>query len=245
MSTDARKNPAAQLAPILHLLQKSPLFGGLSDADFAFALDLMQAEVREYARGEFLRHMGEESSAFGFVLSGAIGIYTDDLDGNRVLMACVTQGETFGESLSYLAVPSSPVYIVAAEDARVLLLRTAPLRHPTLDSRVFSMRDRFAAMLASRTLAMNDRIQVLSKRTLREKLRTFFAQNCRKNHAPTFSVPFDREGLALYLGCDRAALSRELSRMQREGILEFYRNSFRILHPSRCICNEEEGENGV
>lgn len=245
MSTDANKTPVAQQAPILHLLQKSPLFCGLSDADFAFALDLMQAEVREYARGEFLRRMGEESTAFGFVLSGAVGIYTDDLDGNRVLMACVTQGETFGESLSYLAVPSSPVYIVAVEDARVLLLRTAPLRHPTLDPRIFAMRDRFAAMLASRTLAMNDRIQVLSKRTLREKLLTFFAQNCRKNHAPTFSVPFDREGLALYLGCDRAALSRELSRMQKEGILEFYRNSFRILHPSRCICNVEEEENGV
>ena len=245
MRSDARKNPLLQLAPVLRLLEKSPLFHGLSDADFAFALDLMEAEVREYARGEFLRHMGEESTAFGFVLSGVVGVYSDDLDGNRVLMASVEAGESFGESLCYLAHPAAPVCIEASEDARVLFLRTAPLRHPSPDPRVFALRDRFTATLASRTLAMNDRIQILSKHTLREKLLTFFAQNCRKNRAATFQIPFDREGLALYLGCDRAALSRELSRMQKEGIIEFYRNSFRILHSTRCICNEDVGENGV
>ena len=244
MPHTAKKDGALTAADRL-LLQKSPLFAGLAEEDFSFALSLMEAEERAYIKGELLHRAGEPILSFGFVLAGAVGVYSDDLDGNRVLMASVTQGETFGESLCYLAVPSAPVGIFAQEDSRVLFLRTSPLRHPAQDPRIFAMRDRFAAMLAARTLVMNDRIQILSKRTLREKLLTFFAQNCRKYRASTFRIPFDRADLALYLGCDRAALSRELSHMQKEGIIEFYRNSFRILHPSRCICNEEDGENGV
>lgn len=243
--THNAKNVSVPDAAACALLQKSPLFAGLSEPDCAFALSLLGAEVRSYAKGEFLHRAGDPVSFFGFVLSGVIGVYSDDLDGNRVLMASVETGDSFGESLCYLAHPAAPVCIEASEDARVLLLHTAVLRRPSPDPRVFALRDRFTATLASRTLVMNDRIQILSKRTLREKLLTFFAQACRKNRAPTFSVPFDREGFALYLGCDRTALSRELSKMQKEGIIEFYRNSFRILHPTRCICNENDDGSGV
>ena len=238
-------HPLLQDTHTAALLRASVLFSGLSDADLEFALQLMQAEERRYTRGEILHRAGEPISFFGLVLDGSVGVYADDLDGNQVLMASVSAGETFGESLSYLAHPAAPVYMLAYDDARVLLLATAPLRHPTLDARVFVMRDRFAAMLAARALALNDRIQVLAKHTLREKLLTFFAQNLSKTNSTTFTLPYDRAALALYLGCDRSALSRELSLMQREGIIEFYRNSFRILHTSRCNCNENAAKDGV
>ena len=76
---------------------------------------------------------------------------------------------------------------------------------------------------------MNDRVQILSKTTIREKIVTFLSQYSNRFGSKTFSVPFDRETLALYLGVNRSALSRELSAMQRDGILEYYKNSFKIL----------------
>ncbi|MBQ2118632.1 MAG: winged helix-turn-helix domain-containing protein, partial [Clostridia bacterium] len=76
---------------------------------------------------------------------------------------------------------------------------------------------------------MNSRIQILSKLTLREKLLTFFSDQAKKSGADTFSVPLDRKDMATYLGADRSALSRELSRMKREGLIDYYRNSFRII----------------
>jgi len=84
-------------------------------------------------------------------------------------------------------------------------------------------------MLAERTLRMNDRVQILSRPLLRDKLTTFFAQCEHRYGSKTFRVPFDRAGMALYLGVNRSALSRELSDMQAEGLIDFYRNSFRIL----------------
>lgn len=230
----------------MSILSTSPLFRGLSESERAYALSLLAAEERHYPRGRFLHRAGEPLTWFGLLLSGAVGVYADDLDGNRVQMAQVAPGETFGESLCYLALPEAPVCILATEESRVLCLRTDALRRPDLDPRVFALRERFVSMLAARTLAMNDRIQILSKTTLREKLTTFFAQCVRKYGSRIFSLPLDRAGLALYLGSNRSALSRELSAMQKEGLLTFYRNSFRLSHASfGCICNKKDDKNEV
>ena len=80
---------------------------------------------------------------------------------------------------------------------------------------------RFVTMLAGRTLAMNDRIQILSRPTLRGR----YVRRAGK----CFAIPFDRADMAAYLGTDRSALSRELGRMQREGLLRFRKNRFEIL----------------
>ena len=75
---------------------------------------------------------------------------------------------------------------------------------------------------------MNQRVQILSRNTLRMKLITFLSQYAAEK-GDRFTIPFDRASMAAYLGADRSALSRELSRMQAEGILAFHRNHFQIL----------------
>jgi CRP-like cAMP-binding protein len=87
---------------------------------------------------------------------------------------------------------------------------------------------RFTAMLAARTLTMNDRIQILSNITIRGKLVTLFSQLAARAGAQEFAVPFDRGDMAAYLGVNRSALSRELSKMRDEGIIDFHKNEFKI-----------------
>ncbi len=210
------------------LLSKSPLFSGLSDAEQHQALDLMQGMKKEYKKGDYLRLTGEKSTKFGFVLRGTLQVCCDDIDGNVMIMATVSQGDTFGESLCYLAVSESPVYIRSFSDSCVLWLSTEGLGDCKNPLSVELLR-RFSAMLAARALNMNDRIQILSKPTIREKLTAFFTQ-CERNFGSNiFSVPFDRESMAAYLGTNRSALSRELSNMQKEGRITFYKNTFKII----------------
>jgi CRP-like cAMP-binding protein len=45
----------------------------------------------------------------------------------------------------------------------------------------------------------------------------------------TFTVPFNRDDMAAFIGTNRSALSRELSRMKDEGLLDYYKNTFRLL----------------
>ena len=81
---------------------------------------------------------------------------------------------------------------------------------------------------ARKLLDMNDRILVLQKHSLREKIIAFL-DLYKADDGGEFSVPFSREGTAEYLGCDRSALSRELARMSADGMIEYNRNRFRVL----------------
>lgn len=209
------------------LLQKNILFADLSDSELEQSLELMDALKREYKKGDFLRSAGEPSCRFGLVLYGSVQACCDDIDGNTMIMANVVPGETFGESLCYLGIAESPVYIRAFSDTSVLWLSTSKLGDCSCPLSV-KMLSRLSEMLARRALAMNDRIQILSKPTLRDKLTAFFTQWERNCGSSTFSIPFDRESMAVYLGVNRASLSRELSAMQKEGRIEFYKNSFRL-----------------
>lgn len=208
------------------LLRKSPLFAPMTDTELAAALSLFSARIARYARGELLHRMGERLFSFGIVLGGTVQVYTDDFDGNQMMMANVERGGSFGESLAYLRT-DAPVYIRTASGAEVLWLDPSCLH--TEGARTHALHARFTATLATRALEMNDRIQILSKHTLREKILCFLSQAERKHGARTFTLPLDREGLATYLGANRSALSRELSKMKDEGILDYYKSSFKIL----------------
>ena len=215
----------------LKRIKECRLFSGLSDGELQQALKLLEASVAEYGRGTFIHRADERLAFFGLVLSGSVQVYTDDINGDLMMMANVTAGETFGESLCYLNIERTQVFISTQEGAKVLRLRTdAFLGHNAESKRLEGLLYRnFVSMLAERTLSMNERIQVLSKKTLRDKLMTFFSQCEKKYRARSFILPFDRAGLAIYLGSDRAALSRELSAMRRDGIIDFSKNYFRIL----------------
>lgn len=207
------------------LVKNSALFFGMSEEKLKQTLTQMRAHKKEYKKGECLCREGGEMPFFGLVLCGTVQAFTDDINGDRVLMTSVDEGGTFGESLCFLGVKEIPVCIYAATDCAVLWLSCEHLKSGA-DTELYN---RFSSMLAQRALDMNDRIQVLSKLSVREKLMTLFSQYAHKSGSRTFSLPFDRESLASYIGANRSALSRELSNMQKEGIIEFYKNSFKIL----------------
>lgn len=207
-----------------------PLFSGMSDSELENALSLFSAVERFHPRGSILASAGERLERFGLVISGTVQVSLIDIDGNSIIMASVTSGETFGESLCWLKTEEIPVTITAVADTSVLWLSPENLMpEKSENSLACKLKYRFSSMLARKTLLMNDRIQVLSKPTIRLKLITFLSQCSVRYGGKTFSVPFDRETMALYLGVNRSALSRELSAMQKEGIIEFYKNTFKIL----------------
>lgn len=207
------------------VLKSNPLFQDLDERSCRQALQFFQAKSRSYTKGATLHKGGTPFLLFGLVLEGIAQVCRDELDGRRLLMAHVSPGETFGESLCFLQ-QISPVYVFAQEKTVVLWLSVEGIRSSSDMGSPY--RNRFIAMLAQRTLWMNNRIQILSKPSLRDKLMTFFTQCMPGKEEGTFSIPFDRAGMASYLGADRSAVSRELSKMKQEGLLDYYRNSFRL-----------------
>lgn len=208
-------------------LAAAGLTAGLSAEDCARALRFFDARCARFARGATLHRGGQVLPRFGLVLEGVVQVHRDDFDGRRILMASVGPGGVFGESLCYLAIPAD-ISITALTDAKVLLLCADGLRAAPRTPLEGLLQRRFTAMLARRALAMNQRIQTLCRPGLRQRVMTFFAPYVRR-FGRSFTVPFDRESMAAYLGVDRSALSRELSRMRRDGLLTFHKNHFTLL----------------
>lgn len=212
-------------------LKLSRLFKGIKETETEEALKILSASFGEYERGDLLHPAGSPVKKFGLVLSGTVNVCTDDLGGSRMIMASVQPGNTFAEALCYLKIKEPVMYAEAAEDVKVLWLSPNKLfRSAKSDPAITEkLQKNFTAMLADRMLSMNDRIQVLSRLTLREKLTTYFSEMSLQAGSSTFNVPFNREDMATYLGTNRSALSRELSNMKEEGLIDFYKNSFKIL----------------
>lgn len=207
-----------------------PLFAGMSEAAFTEAFSLLCGRVCAYARGETLRAMGMPFPSFGLVLSGTVQVLTLDIDGAPMMMASVARGESFGESLAYFGTKESPVLVLAAESAEVLWLSPEPMRRSAAGNAfALSLSERFTEVLAARALYQNDRIQILSKAKIRDRLCTYLSQCERRAGARSFTIPFDRTSLAVYLGVNRSALSREMGKMQAEGLIRAVGKKIEIL----------------
>lgn len=226
------------------LLLANNLFKNVGEERLQEALLFYDASLKEYKKGEYLHTIGEKMTHFGVVLSGCVQALTDDYAGNRMLMANVTEGGSFGESLCYLKIPEPSLYIMASADATVLWLSAKNLFYDyaevsgVLDSAQSLnalLRENFTALLAIRTLEMNKRVQILSKLSIRDKILTFLTEVCdvsnpSDNHRlKRVTVPMNREDMAAYLGTNRSALSRELSAMKAEHIIDFRKNEFLII----------------
>ena len=210
-------------------LRSNPLFAGMDRAQTEKALTLLKAERTQWGRGEMLHASSTPMERFGILLSGAVQVCVDDIEGNRMIMAEVAPGVTFGESLCFLKTRDSPVYIFATEDSEVLLLSPDVLFSATADPFYTDLRRRFTAALAAKNLSMNSRIQVLSRLGLRAKLNAYFTELAGNQGSDLIRLPMNRDDTAAYIGANRSALSRELARMKADGLIDYHRNTVRIL----------------
>ena len=206
-------------------LQKCFLFRSLTPDQTDTAIQLMGGKTLSYEKGSMMLRIADKTARFWLVLEGFVHICLDEEDGNRVIMATVSPGETFGESLCFLG-KEAPVFAEAKTNVKVMELCGDVFAKMPDTNFAFLLQQRFTAMLAKRTLEMNARIQILSKKTMRDKIFTMLAHFGGNPDAIPFPLPFDRSGMAFYLGVDRSALSRELSKLKEEGSLDFKKNTF-------------------
>jgi CRP-like cAMP-binding protein len=208
-------------------VQTTVLFQALSHEELKKALMFFDAKESAYEKGETVKSLLSPFTRFGLVLSGRVHVYTNDLSGRQMMMAHVEKGGMFGESLSFLE-KEEAVYAVAATRCRILWLHPENVRKMQPATPLEQMLiHRFIANLCTRALQMNDRIQILSRRTLEEKLTALFSIY-QKRHGMQFILPFSRTELAAYLGANRSALSRTLSNMQKKGLLSFTDRHFTL-----------------
>ena len=215
----------------LSLLKKSGLFRGFADREIVHALGCLGARERGYSKGEYLLLSGSPTGETGLVLSGSALVLREDYWGNRSILSMVGPGELLVEAFGGQADESLAVSVQAAEDSRVLLLSTGQLLGSKTDR--CQLKARLTRAMLDILLAENRKllfkIEDSTQRTTREKLLSYLSRQAMAAGSEHFTIPYNRQALADYLGVDRSALSWEMARMAQEGLIAYERNDFRLM----------------
>lgn len=222
-------------------LANSRLFQGIGAQERQDMLRCLSPIEKRYEKGEYVFRNGQQISTVGLVLEGSVHVQKEDYWGNRSILTEVSQGQAFGEAYacqfqkapdaSPEQQPGIPVSVVAAQQATVLFLEVSRVLSLCPSACPFHARlvRNLVGILAERSLALTEKIQHLSQRRLREKLLSYLSDAALGQKGGEFTIPFNRQELADYLSVDRSALSSELCRLRREGVLECCKNRFRFL----------------
>lgn len=213
------------------VLQRCALFRGLRADELRALLSCLGGRETAFGRGETILKPGSPAEDVGIVLSGAVRVVRDDYDGNRAIQAQLEPGELFGETFACAGVARLPVAVEGAASGRALLIRLGRIMQPCASACGFHSRmvTNLLHELAAKNLQLNRKLEITSRRSIREKLMTYLHFQARQAGSDRFTIPFDRQGLADYLCVERSALSAEIGRLRREGVLESEKSSFILL----------------
>ena len=208
----------------------TPLFQGTTPEEAETMLECMGAYTRRYGRQETVCHAGETVRSLGLVLSGGVNIEADDAWGNRSILSHGEAGQIFAET--YACIPGQPllVTVTATEETEILFLNTSKILQTCTSACAHHSRliQNLLQISARKNLALSRRMLHTASKTIRGRLLSYLSQQALEAGSRRFSIPFDRQQLADYLGVDRSALSGELSKMQREGLLQCRKNVFEL-----------------
>ena len=213
------------------LISKMPLFAGIPSEMIPGLLKKLGARQVSYPEETYIRSRGDKADFIGIVLSGSVHILKDDYKGNRSITASLGPGSLFAEAFACAGIPTLPVDILSAEDSDILFLRKAAFfgeDGSRLEERGLLLSN-LLRISARKNIYLNKKLSCLSCRTTREKLLTYLNDQARQAGREAFTIPFDRQGLADYLCVERSAMSAEIGKLQREGVLETKKNHFRLL----------------
>ena len=215
----------------LEILKQCPLFTGIGDADLEAVLNCTGARLRTFAKSETVLAEGERAKYICVLIAGAAQIERTDYYGNKSILTDIVPGELFGESFACAEVKAIPVSAVATQESKVLFIECSRIIHTCVNGCAFHDKLIFNLLkvMATKNILLNQKAEITAKRTTREKLMTYLLLQAKRQNRQSFTIPFDRQGLADFLGVDRSGLSAEISKLRTEGVLECRKNQFKLL----------------
>ena len=211
-------------------LRRSPLFSEISSEELSSMLHCLGAKVVDIAKGDPVFLEGDPAGFIGIVLEGSIQIVQEDYFGNRSIIHHSQAGDIFAEAFSFTGLDAMPVSGYAVKNSKCMLL--ACRRMMTVCSSACSFHNRLVKnllqLVSRKNLMLNEKIRYMSQKTTREKLLAYLAAQAKQAGSAEFTIPFDRQALADYLGVERSAMAAEISKLRRDGIIETTGSRFHI-----------------
>ena len=209
----------------------SPLFTDIKIDDLTAMLGCIGYHIGVFKKGEIIIFEEENIKHVGIVISGAVDMIKEDLWGNKTMLIRMRKNELFGETFACGEDNLSVVTFIVSEDAEILFIPFHRVMHSCTMACAFHHKliENMVRIIANKNRDLIRKIEIISKRTLREKILAYLSIQAQVQGNRYFEIPLGRVELAEYLCADRSALTRELAKMKEDGLIDYDKNCFRIL----------------
>ncbi len=198
------------------------IFHDITNAEVDAMIQCFRMRRGEFAPGQTICVYGESGGEVGVLLRGEAELVRFDYAGTRTILERLETGGVFGEALAFTPTLGDCVEVVSDRNSEVLFMEyehimkrceRACTHHSKLVRNMFRL-------VADQTRRLSRRVEVLSRRSIRDKLQCYFRIRSLDAGGDTFALPFTLSALADYISADRSAMMRELKRMKEEGLVE-------------------------
>ena len=212
------------------LLKKNILFKGMTDTERNECLLTFNAHRKSYKKGDTIFHAGDLTDQMGMVLSGSVTIESNDMWGNRTILNHVGTGQFFAETYALLIEEVMLVDVVANENCQILFINIGKLILNMQNAAWSHKLYRNLLLISSyKNLTLSGRSFHTAPKSARGRILAYLNTVSLQKRSTEFDIPFDRQQLADYLNLERTNMSKELTRMRREGFIECRKNHFNLL----------------
>ena len=214
----------------IYKIKDCKLFDGIKSEELQAMFGCLNSCLKSYSKKETVVSDGKIIDAIGIVVEGKLQIVQYEYSGNRAVLSTLSPNRIFGEAFSYTGI-KMPLNVEAVEDSKVLFLQSSKIYCPCHNNCTFHNKliNNLFGILAKKNVNLIQKIECMSKKTTREKILSFLEMESVKHASNEFKIPYDRQALADYLGVERSAMSAELGKLRRDGIIESSKNQFKLL----------------
>ena len=201
-------------------MKKTKIFQNIENEDINKMLKCFEAKKRVFKKESIIMNYLGNTSTIGIITKGKAELIRNDYNGNRTIIETLTEDDIFGEVFSSYNI--NELSIKASEETEVLFIdyyhitkrcKKACPYHSKLVENTLNI-------LSEKIVNINERIEILAKRTIREKLLAYFDIMSKKRLSKTFTIPLTYTDLADYLGIDRSAMQRELKNLKEDNLIK-------------------------
>lgn len=210
---------------------KADLFSAMSLDEVKELLSKTGMVIKHFHKNDYIFLAGDVIDYLCVLVDGSVQIIKENAKGDKSIIGNIYSGGSFGENGLAKQGSISNVSYLAVKNCEILMVPFARMNMNVINNQKISSKffTSIIAQIAKQNLGLVEKVEILGRKTLRGKIMAYLEKQSRINNSATVVLPFNRTDLANYLDADRSAMTRELYRMQDEGILEIEKNKFTIL----------------
>lgn len=210
-------------------LLQTNLFKNISEKETEKILKDINAYKKSYSKSDIIYMAGSTASDIGLVLSGSVNIVVDYYWGGSNIFAHIAPGEIFAETYALLPEKELMCSVIAAEKSEILFMNANKMLSMHNDNCLRKLTCNLLQISAQKNITMSTRMMHTASKHIRSRLLSYFSEQALISGTNQFTIPFSRRQLAEYIGVDRSSMSNELSKMKQEGLIDYEKNSFKLL----------------